>query len=143
MPLSPMRAFIAVVILASLVDIRAFAVEQHLKFESMTDVYTLTFDDSKISVDLVKRIAWLSPFISPDVDDVPFLMTGSQDGREKMIIMNPVESCDTGTYECHHPTLNDRFMRQGEENLAFGATRSPSCGTRAYLKCWNPSGPIC
>jgi hypothetical protein len=113
-----LNTFLALATLASMFGHEAIAAEQHLKFESMTGFYTLTFDDSKIAEDAVKRIAWLSPFIDPDSDGDPFVMTGSQDGREKMIVVRPVESCTSGSYECFHPSLNARFMQQGEENLA-------------------------
>src|SRR5947209_8216865 len=86
--------------------------EQHLRFDTETDVYELTFDDGAISYEEMQRIAWLSPLIDPTLPHAPF-MTGTQrvvpDKVEKIVMALPLETCLPGYAECQTPTLDSAF----------------------------------
>jgi hypothetical protein len=94
--------------------------EQHLRFDTETEVYELTFDDQVVSYADMQRIAWLSPLIDPTVPHPPFFMTIQRvvPGKiEKHIIASPLETCMPSYTECRNPTLNEAFLRNAAEVL--------------------------
>lgn len=96
--------------------------EQHLKFETDTDRYELTINDQRISMEDMRNIAWLSPYIPPDIRS-PFFMVAAQHVAgtavrwEKLIVALPLETCTPSYSECQNQSLNSAFFENAARNL--------------------------
>ncbi len=117
------------------------AAQRILTYETDTDRYRLTFDDRRIPMDEMKRIAWLSPYMPPDVPS-PFEMASSYDGAtdhwEKTIGVRPLERCMPGYAECHHPVLNAAFFENASRNLEIGRKQEEALRDEALPRVLEP-----
>lgn len=72
------------------------AAQHKLTFETDMEVYTLTFDDSRISESDLRELAWLSPYIPVEIPS-PYMNSTSEtkERTDKRLLALPLEACST------------------------------------------------
>jgi hypothetical protein len=76
-----LRSLTCNVLLAASFSFALQANEEHLKYETETDRYELVFNDQRISVEDMRKVAWLSPYIPPDIPS-PFSWSAASTWKE-------------------------------------------------------------
>jgi hypothetical protein len=99
------------------------AAERRLSFETDMEVYSLTFDDSKISGGTLRELSWLSPYMPVEIPS-PYT-SGTSETKEyvdKVLVPADLETCitkDPAYQGCSNDQPGTRmFFRNAQVNIA-------------------------
>lgn len=121
-----MKAKLPVIVLLAIFVRSSSANPVTLTFKTVNDVYTVSFDSSRIPERRVRELIILSPFVLDYINDAPakdFSAAGSTVGTvvNKLLIALPLELCianDPIYSNCDNNTISaPNFMRNAEINL--------------------------
>src|SRR6266478_333989 len=123
------RANLSVIVLLAIFVPSTRAKPVTLTFKTVNDIYTVSFDSSRISERRVRELIILSPFVVDYINDSPtkdFSAAGSTVGAvvNKLLIAQPLELCianDPAYSDCGNNDIStSNFMRNAETNLRKG-----------------------
>ncbi len=103
------------------------AAEQRLRYEGVEQIYEIAFNDNRLSVAAMRRIATLSPWVEDSPDFSIGIDSTKVNGREvidKVFLAPALELCDNeGRSPCtQNPEIADEaFLKNAARNLQQGA----------------------
>lgn len=121
-----MRAKLSVMVLLAIFVPSSWAKPVTLTFKTVNDIYTVSFDSSRIPERRVRELIILSPFVVDYINDSPtknFSAAGSTVGTvvNKLLIALPLELCIANDPAYSNCAKNDvstpNFLRNAEINL--------------------------